>query len=209
MSSGHWRLRPLAQDFRAAVAGQPAIALYHPEPGRLRPRTLFRMMSATKKSLAPFRRSSCHRAASPSVRSCFFCSAQLIACGNAGDDAPASEQEASDAFDCNEARGALVTLQQMIAGQERIDASGLGQSQASLRRLAEEKNAPVEIRRDLDIWREAVLAHGHSLTSWKPTFVDGRYAEPDTTAIDRQMLDIVVGVRRRIDDWVAQECGRL
>ena len=139
----------------------------------------------------------------------FLLCAQLIACGNAGDDAPASEQEVSYSFDCNEARGALVTLQQMIAGQERIDASGLGQSQASLRRLAEEKNAPVEIRRDLDIWREAVLAHGHSLTSWKPTFVDGRYAEPDTTAIDRQMLDIVVGVRRRIDDWVAQECGRL
>jgi len=124
-------------------------------------------------------------------------------------EAAEKDGSASYSFNCNEARGALATLEMMQTGQARIDAGGLGTAQTSLKRLAEEKAGPESVMRDLDAWRDAVNAHGQSLTSFQPVFVDGRFAEPDTTAIDRTLLGTVKPIGERLDAWVAEVCGRL
>jgi hypothetical protein len=134
------------------------------------------------------------------------------ACGDAvdaGNDEAEPDDEVSYSFNCNEARGALYTFEQMVVGRERVNQGRLGQAESSLRRLAEEKQAPVSIMSDLDAWRAAVVAHSLALTSWQPTFMNGRFAEPDTTQIDRKMLDSVRPLGERIDAWVAQMCGRV
>ena len=63
--------------------------------------------------------------------------------------------------------------------------------------------------RDLETWRGALLAHSHSLTSFQPQIANGRFVEPDTSMIDRTLIETVRPTAERLDAWVAQECGRL
>jgi hypothetical protein len=126
----------------------------------------------------------------------------LTACGESIDD-----EDVSMSFNCNEARGALFRLDQMLTGQAPIQPSQFGGG--TLLRLAEEKKAPETIMRDLETWRGALLAHSHSLTSFQPQIENGRFVEPDTSVIDRTLIETVRPTAERLDAWVAQECGRL
>ena len=92
----------------------------------------------------------------------------LTACGESIDD-----EGVSMSFNCNEARGALFRLDQMLTGQAPVAPGDFGGG--TLLRLAEEKQAPETIMRDLETWRGALLAHSHSLTSFQPQIANGRF----------------------------------
>lgn len=140
----------------------------------------------------------------------------LLIFGLPGCGAPAEEQrealgiqeaEVQMLLWCGEARGALYELNRMSIGQQRIDAGILDHAETSLRQLAMEANASEDIKQDVEAWHRAIVAHSQSLGSFQPTIANGHFVEPDTTEIDRTLLDAVTPAAQRLAAWVGQVCG--
>jgi hypothetical protein len=120
-----------------------------------------------------------------------------------------SPEEAAFVGACNEARGALYRLGQMTKGAEPIDESDLGHGAGFMRMLAENRKAPDDIFRRIDEWRAAVVARSKEITSLTPRIENGRFVEPDTTDMDRRMLERVKPQGIALAPWVREQCGDL
>ena len=142
----------------------------------------------------------------------------LAACGDgpAGTDAETdsdgmgmSMEQAAYVGACNEARGALYRLGQMTKGVQPISVSDLGYGAGYMRQLADHQKAPPDIQRRVDEWRAAVVARSDEITSLPPRFENGRVIEPDTTDMDRRMLERVKPHGPALVIWVREVCGEL
>jgi hypothetical protein len=135
-------------------------------------------------------------------------SAVLVGCG--GDESAADDEMADDidySFHCNESRGALHRYQMMVDGQSRIDEGEL--DVWPLGKLAEERKAPVEVNRHIEGWSHAREAQRDALRAIPPVFSGGRVIEPDTTGIDRQMMQAIQPHHAALEQWVKKECGEV
>jgi hypothetical protein len=126
----------------------------------------------------------------------------IVGCGGAAE----SSEEVDFSFHCNESRGALATYQLMLAGQARIDPAGMATDM--IRRLATERNAPAVILGHIDAWEKAADARDDALRAIPPVISGGRFIEPDTTSIDREMMQSIAPHADALAEWVAQECGK-
>lgn len=120
-----------------------------------------------------------------------------------------SLEEATQIGACNEARGALYRLGQMAKGVEPISESDLGHGAGFLRQLADVKQGPPDIQQRIEEWRAAVVARSQEITSLPPRFENGRVIEPDTTDMDRRMLERITQHGPPLVKWVQEECGDL
>jgi len=120
-----------------------------------------------------------------------------------------SMEQAAYVGACNEARGALYRLGQMTKGVQPISESDLNHGAGHMRRLVENQKAPADIRRGVDEWRAAVVARSREITSLPPRIENGRVIEPDTTDMDRRMLDRVKPHGPPLVIWVRGVCGDL
>jgi hypothetical protein len=120
-----------------------------------------------------------------------------------------SMEQAAYVGACNEARGALYRLGQMTKGTQPISESDLSHGAGYMRQLVEHQKAPADIRRRVDEWRAAVVARSQEITSLPPRIENGRVIEPDTTDMDRRMLDRVKPHGPPLVIWVREVCGDL
>jgi hypothetical protein len=120
-----------------------------------------------------------------------------------------SMEQAAYVGACNEARGALYRLGQMSRRAQPISVSDLSYGAGYMRQLADHQKAPPDIQRRVDEWRAAVLARSDELTSLPPRIENGRVIEPDTTDMDRRMLERVKSVGPPLVTWVQGACGDL
>jgi hypothetical protein len=120
-----------------------------------------------------------------------------------------SMEEARYVGACNEARGALHRLGQMTKGAQPISVSDMGNGAGFMLQLVEHQQAPAEIRRRVDEWRAAVVARSDEITSLPPRIENGRVIEPDTTDMDRRMLERVKPHGPALVTWVREVCGEL
>lgn len=118
-----------------------------------------------------------------------------------------SPEQAAFTGACNEARGALYRLGQMAKGEQPIHVSDLSHGAGYLRTLAENRKAAVDIFRHVDGWRAAVVARSQEITSLPPRIENGRVIEPDTTDMDRRMLERVKPEGAALFPWVREVCG--
>jgi hypothetical protein len=145
--------------------------------------------------------------------------AWLVACGGGSDTGPDTEadtdgmgmsmEQAAYVGACNEARGALHRLGRMTRGAQPISESDLSHGAGFMLQLVEHQKAPADIRRRVDEWRAAVVARSQEITSLPPRIEKGRVIEPDTTDMDRRMLDRVKVHGPALVIWVRDVCGDL
>lgn len=132
----------------------------------------------------------------------------IVGCGGA--DELAGDEETADidfSFNCNESRGALHRYQMMVDGQARIDEGSL--DTWVLVKLAEERKASPEVIQHIEGWSQARAARRDALRAIPPVFSAGRVIEPDTTGIDRQMMQAIQPHHAALTQWVNKECGEV
>ncbi len=120
-----------------------------------------------------------------------------------------SPEKAAFVGACNEARGALYRLGQMAKGEQPIHESDLSHGAGFMRALAENRQASAAIFRSVDEWRAAVVARSKEITSLPPRIENGRVIEPDTTDMDRRMLERVKPQGAALYPWVLEVCGNV
>jgi hypothetical protein len=137
----------------------------------------------------------------------------LTGCGGneSSADASSSDESSDDdidySFNCNESRGELVTYKMMVDGTGRIEPGNLGRGAGFIRKLAEERGSPADVIAHTEEWRQAILARAEALRAIPPVIADGRFVEPDTTQIDRQLLESVKPHHAALREFVEKECG--
>ncbi len=131
----------------------------------------------------------------------------LAACGDAADSANDAATATDDElpFYCGEARGTLLELALMTSGRQVVDTSKL--STTHLYRLADKVSAPSEVRQDIDGWNHACDAWGEKRTAMQPRFENGRLIEPDTSELDKALLNEMAPRGKRLSAWVTKVCG--
>lgn len=120
-----------------------------------------------------------------------------------------SMEEAAFVGACNEARGALYRLGQMSKGVAPVSESDLSHGAGFMRHLVDNRQGPPDIQRRVDEWRTAVVARSHEITSLPPRFENGRVIEPDTTDMDRRMLERIKPHGPALVTWVREVCGEI
>jgi hypothetical protein len=120
-----------------------------------------------------------------------------------------SMEQAAYVGACNEARGALYRLGQMTKRAQPVSVSDLSYGAGYMLQLADHQKAPADIRRRIDEWRAAVIARSDEITSLPPRIENGRVIEPDTTDMDRRMLERVKPHGPPLVIWVRDVCGDL
>ena len=106
---------------------------------------------------------------------------------------------------CGEARGALLDIDAITSGRKPVDTSSLS-GVIQLRRLADQSSAPEEVGKDLERLRDAGDAWADGLRAIEPRFADGRVVEPDTSELDRTLINEVTPVGQRLAAWVHDVC---
>lgn len=132
-----------------------------------------------------------------------------IAQDEASDSMGMSPEKAAFVGSCNEARGALYRVGQMAKGAQPIHVSDLSHGAGSMRMLAENRKASVDIFRRIDEWHAAVVARSQEITSLPPRVESGRVIEPDTTDMDRRMFGRIEPQGVALTPWVREVCGDL
>jgi hypothetical protein len=89
---------------------------------------------------------------------------------------------------CGGSMEALFSLELMQKGKKPVDRGALGYGEAFLRQLAEEVDAPAQIRSDIDTWKTALGVWEQSRADMPPNFQSGRLIEPDTAGIDGTLM---------------------
>jgi hypothetical protein len=105
------------------------------------------------------------------------------------------------------ARGALLELRWMLEGREPVDTSALEGARTFMRQLAGVVSAPEPVLQDIERWEAAIAAWGDALSAIELRIVDGRFVEPDTTKIDRRLLDELAPLAERLGAWVENACS--
>jgi hypothetical protein len=131
----------------------------------------------------------------------------LPGCGGASSE----EAEVSPAVDdlllyCGEARGSLLELDVMTSGQKPVNTSALGFGSSNFQRLADKVSAQAPVNEDIRRWNTAVEAWTQGLRAIPPQIANGRFVEPDTSALDKALLAELTPVSKRLGTWVKGVC---
>lgn len=136
----------------------------------------------------------------------------VAACDNATS-AAGSEPDTAEAgvddqlfFSCGEARGSLIELRQITSGASPMTAQGLDYGATALTRLADKVGAKPEVREAIDGWRAAADAWRQGLRAIPPRIENGRFVEPDTTALTRALAARMEPIDQQLTRWVAEVC---
>ena len=90
------------------------------------------------------------------------------------------------------------------AGAQGGQAGGLG---GVLGNLAQRVSAPAEVHKDVEQWRRALDAWSDGLRAMPPTITDGRLIEPDTSGLDRALVEELCPLGARLRSWHTRQCA--
>lgn len=150
------------------------------------------------------------------VMAALLATLQLPACGSGSDEATAGKDASAQATSapdealmmlCGEARGALLELDWMLEGRKRLDVGTLGFDASMLGNLAQRVSAPAEVHKDVEQWRRALDAWSDGLRAMPPTITDGRLIEPDTSGLDRALVEELCPLGARLRSWHTRQCA--
>ena len=131
----------------------------------------------------------------------------VAACGSAADEAnPPNASDPGLFMACAESRGSLHELQQMLGGSKRVDTSTLEHGAGMLTQLAGRVSASDDVRASLDRWKQAVTKWRDQLRAMQPRIENGRLIEPDTSALDRELMEVLQAVNKPLVAWVTETC---
>ncbi len=131
----------------------------------------------------------------------------LAACAEDADEAPAQTVSDSVLFmACAESRGSLLDLDAMLSGSKPVNTSSLEHGAGMLGRLADRVSATGKLRTNLARWNAALTAWRDQLRAIEPRIEGGRFVEPDTSALDRALLQELRDVGKPLADWVSETC---
>ena len=132
----------------------------------------------------------------------------IAACGKAADEPKPQNTSDSGLFmACAESRGSLLELQQMLGGSKRVATSTLEHGAGMLTQLANRVSAANEVRANLARWTQALTKWRDQLRAMQPKIENGRLIEPDTSALDRELVEELQVVNKLLVDWVKETCN--